>query len=63
MRLDKNLGARVVEKIPRGPKNVLKKHNFLAKKVKILGGERVAFNKNFVGGRGYLEPPLNSHMY
>jgi hypothetical protein len=24
---------------------------------KILGGGRVAFNKNFLGGRGYVKPP------
>ncbi len=23
----------------------------------ILGGERVAFNKNFIPGRGYFKPP------
>jgi hypothetical protein len=48
--------------IPRGPKNFLKKWHFLAKKVKnffkkaILGRGRVAFNKNFIGGRGYFKP-------
>jgi hypothetical protein len=43
-----------------GPKNFLKKWHFLAKKVKnffknaILGGGRVAFNKNFIGGEGII---------
>jgi hypothetical protein len=42
--------------IPRGPKNFLKKRHILAETVKnffknaILGGGRVAFNKNFIGG-------------
>jgi hypothetical protein len=48
--------------ILRGPKNFLKKWHFLAIKVKhffknaILGGGRVAFNKNFIGVRGYFKP-------
>jgi hypothetical protein len=46
--------------IPKGPQNFLKKWHFLAKKVKnffkiaILGGGRVAFKENFIGGEGIL---------
>jgi hypothetical protein len=46
--------------IPKGPKIFLQKWQFLAQKVKnffknaILGGGRVAFNKNFIGGEGIL---------
>jgi hypothetical protein len=46
--------------IPRGPKNFLQKWHFSAKKVKnffkyaILGGGRVAFKENFIGGEGIL---------